>query len=546
MLKRFICAFLVLILAVTCFYVAYTVDDAGFAASKSEDEVDSSGEIQAQSVIEDDGSLTLWYSDDALTEYLTSVALTFQQDQGIKVNTVLKDGVQFLEAINAVSVKAAPERDEPIPDLYITSHDNLLRAYLAGLASPITDPAGVVTDAMYPQTALDAVSCYDHYVGYPLYYETNFLLYNKTYMASIAQNKIEADADLAEGMEATNELLENGAPEEESEEIKPEENTGDSDENKPEDEAGEQDAYDNPAGTEEDEMSDPMGEEDAVADPEVLEKLATMIPASIEDIKTFANNYDAPEAVESVFKWDVSDIFYNYFFVGNYMDVGGPHGDNAAIFNIYNSQAVESLREYQEMNQFFSIDTKVDSYDKILQDFIDGKMVFTVATTDAIKRIHEAQKSGDFDFEYGVSTLPDISSLLKARGLSVTDAVAINGYSDKKSDANRFATYLVNYKAQDLYAKSGKVSCSKAVEYEDAEISKTMDEYERSVPLPKMVEAANYWVQLEIAFTKVWNGADPDETLKELSDTIGAQIEEIRANLPTQESFNAGAGTFVY
>ena len=527
MLKRFICGFLVLILAATCFYVAYTSDDAGFAASRSEDEGISSGETAGQRVAEDDGSLTLWYSDDALTEYLTSVALSFQQDQGIKVNIILKDGVQFLETINAVSVKPATERDEPLPDLYITSHDNLLRAYLAGLASPITDPAGVVTDAMYPQTALDAVSCYDHYVGYPLYYETNFLLYNKTYMASIAQNKIEADADLAEGMEATNELLENGPPEEEAE--------------------TETDAVDDvQTEVSEEEMSDPMGEEDAVADPEVLEKLATMIPASIEDIKTFANNYDAPEAVESVFKWDVSDIFYNYFFVGNYMDVGGPHGDNAAIFNIYNSQAVESLREYQEMNQFFSIDTKVDSYDKILQDFIDGKMVFTVATTDAIKRIHEAQKAGDFEFEYGVSTLPDISSLLKARGLSVTDAVAVNGYSDKKPDANRFATYLVNYKAQDLYSKSGKVSCSKAVEYEDAEISKTMDEYERSVPLPKMVEAANYWVQLEIAFTKVWNGADPDETLKELSDTIGAQIEEIRANLPTQESFNAGAGTFVF
>lgn len=527
MLKRFICGFLVLILAATCFYVAYTADDAGFAASRSEDEGISSGETASQRVAEDDGSLTLWYSDDALTEYLTSVALSFQQDQGIKVNIILKDGVQFLETINAVSVKPATEHDEPLPDLYITSHDNLLRAYLAGLASPITDPAGVVTDAMYPQTALDAVSCYDHYVGYPLYYETNFLLYNKTYMASIAQNKIEADADLAEGMEATNELLENGPPEEEAETETDAEN-------------------DEQTEVAEEEMSDPMGEEDAVADPEVLEKLATMIPASIEDIKTFANNYDAPEAVDSVFKWDVSDIFYNYFFVGNYMDVGGPHGDNAAIFNIYNSQAVESLREYQEMNQFFSIDTKVDSYDKILQDFIDGKMVFTIATTDAIKRIHEAQKAGDFEFEYGVSTLPDISSLLKARGLSVTDAVAVNGYSDKKPDANRFATYLVNYKAQDLYAKSGKVSCSKAVEYEDAEISKTMDEYERSVPLPKMVEAANYWVQLEIAFTKVWNGADPDETLKELSDTIGAQIEEIRANLPTQESFNAGAGTFVF
>ncbi len=523
MLKRWICAGIVLLFAGALWYTAFTADDPEYAPS--------SGEEEAAVNTYSDGSLTLWYSDDTLTEYLSSVALSFQQDQGIKVNIVLKDGVRFLEAINSCSVSTPPERDEALPDLYITSHDNLLRAYLAGLASPITDPSGVVVPEMYPQTALDAITCYDHYVAYPFYYETNFLLYNKTYMASIAQNKIEADADMIEGEEAIQELLENGEPEEAAAEIE----AGDV-----EDAAGDSDTG------EEDMMSDPMGEEDATADPEVLEKLATMIPSSLEDIKTFANNYDAPEAVESVFKWDVSDIFYNYFFVGNYMDVGGPHGDNAAVFNIYNSQAVESLREYQEMNRFFSIDTKVDNYDRILQDFIDGKMVFTVATTDAIRRIHEAQKAGEFDFEYGVSTLPDVSSLLKARGLSVTNAVAVNGYSEHKADANRLATYIVNYKASDLYMKSGKVSCSKGVEYEDAEISNVMDEYEKSVPLPKMVEAANYWVQLEIAFTKVWNGADPDETLRELSDTIGAQIEQIRANLPTQESFNAGAGNFVY
>ena len=93
--------------------------------------------------------------------------------------------------------------------------------------------------------------------------------------------------------------------------------------------------------------------------------------------------------------------------------------------------------------------------------------------------------------------------------------------------------------------KSGKVSCCKTVEYEDSEIANIMTEYEKSMPLPKMVETSNFWVQLEIAFTKVWNGGDPDEILKDLSDTIGAQIEEIKANLPTQESFNAGGGGFV-
>ena len=532
MIKRLICAVLVLALALSLWYVASINYDPEFAETGEDKPVSEEGDDPASGAFTDDGSLTLWYTDEALTDYLTGVALSFEQDRGVKVNVVLKDGVQFLETINENSLEVPEERTEALCDLYITSHDNLLKAYLAGLAAVATDPDNILTPELYPQTALNAVSCYDHYVAYPLYYETNFFLYNKTYMASIAQNRIEAEADLAEGEEATKELEENGAPKEDAEEIKTDEGDAAGDSEGGEDEMVEEDY-------------DPMGEEDASADQEVLDRLATMIPATIEDIKTFANNYDAPEAVESVFKWDVSDIFYNYFFVGNYMEVGGPNGDNAAVFNIYNKQAVECLSAYQAMNQFFSIDTKVDDYNRILQDFIDGKMVFTVATTDAIARIHEAQRNGEFDFEYGVSILPDISSLLKARGLSVTDAVAVNGYSDKQADANKFATYLVNYKASDLYMKSGKVSCCKSVEYEDAEIANVMNEYERSMPLPKMVEASNYWVQLEIAFTKVWNGDDPDEVLKELSDTIGAQIEEIKANLPTQESINAGAGKYI-
>ena len=534
MIRRLVCAVLVLALAGTIWHVASAAYDPDFAESAEDINTQITGseeEPDEAPAFVDDGSLTLWYSDEVMTDYLTGVALSFEQDQGVKVNLVLKDGVQFLEEINKNSLTDEKDRTEALPDLYITSHDNLLKAYLAGLASVITDPDQVVTGEMYPQTALNAVSCYEHYVAYPLYYETNFFLYNKTYMASIAQNRIEAEADMAEGEEASKELEENGAPKEEAREI-------------------ETDGEEKPEGDSEDisediEDIDPMGDEDAVADQEVLDRLATMIPATIEDIKTFANNYDAPEAVESVFKWDVSDIFYNYFFVGNYMEVGGQNGDNAAVFNIYNKQSVECLSAYQAMNQFFSIDTKVDSYDRILQDFIDGKMVFTVATTDAIAKIHEAQRNGDFNFEYGVSTLPDISSLLKARGLSVTDVVAINGYSEKQADANKFATYLVNYKASDLYMKSGKVSCCKNVEFQDAEIANIMTEYEKSMPLPKMVEASNYWVQLEIAFTKVWNGGDPDEVLKELSDTIGAQIEKIRANLPTQESFNAGAAGII-
>lgn len=479
----------------------------------------------------DDGTLILWYTDDTLTEFLNDAAVSYRDETGTRVKPVLVDGVDFLLKINHASVYEGEEEDGETlvaPDLYITTHDNLMKAYYAGLASEITDPQKVINAINYPDTSLHAIRCGGKYVGYPLYYETNFLLYNKTYMANIAKQHIEEEPEFSE------EDMEEIAEEE------PAEST-----------SGNGITVNNQIGVSDNGVSqdalvlneeelEPMGEEDAARDPQVLEKLANMIPATIDDILTFANNYDAPEEVEAIFKWDVSDIFYNYFFVGNYMNVGGEDGDDNSYFNIYNQQAVDCLKVYQNINQFFSIDSKAVTYDSILSEFIEGKTVFTVATTDAIAKIKKAKEDGEFEYDYGVAVLPDISSTLKARGMSETSTLVINGYSDKREAANGFAQYLSYDRASDVYKKTGRISCLKNVAYEDDEIKNVMQEYEKSVPMPKMIEAGNYWVQLEIAFTKVWNGADPDETLKELNDTIGEQIDELEQHVLTQESIRVG------
>ena len=94
MLRRWICAALLVILAGGIVYAASTTDDPAFAkVSESDLVIHEPEDIDEGQKFFDDGSITLWYSDDALTEYLTSVALSFQQDQGVKVNVVLKDGV---------------------------------------------------------------------------------------------------------------------------------------------------------------------------------------------------------------------------------------------------------------------------------------------------------------------------------------------------------------------------------------------------------------------------------------------------------------------
>lgn len=99
-----------------------------------------------------------------------------------------------------------------------------------------------------------------------------------------------------------------------------------------------------------------------------MEEGEHQVPRTIDDILAFAETYDAPEQVEAVFKWVVSDIFYNYYFTGNYMVVGGEAGDDPGQIDIDNDKTRECLMIYQNLNQFFSIDTKEVTYDTVLQD----------------------------------------------------------------------------------------------------------------------------------------------------------------------------------
>jgi hypothetical protein len=42
--------------------------------------------------------------------------------------------------------------------------------------------------------------------------------------------------------------------------------------------------------------------------------------------------------------------------------------------------------------------------------------------------------------------------------------------------------------------------------------------------MPKMIETSNFWVELEIAFTQIWEGDDANADLKALSEKIMSQV----------------------
>lgn len=478
-------------------------------------------------------TLYLWYADEALTDYLNSIAVAYSEYQEeARVVPVYTSGLEYLETINQASQNA-----DETPDLFIVSNDSLEKAYLGGLASEVQKTDQVKPfEEIFPEAAMRAVTYKEKPIAYPFYFETSCFLYNKTYLYDWAKAQIEAEADAADG-EAAQGMIDSG-------EVVPV--ASDKDEIKTDDKEkkeGEETSETEQSAEETDveTVEEAVVEEDGALEEEVTRRVEEILPKKIDDILELADVYDAPEQVEAVFKWDVSDIFYNYFFVGNYINVGGPNGDQANDIHIYNENAIRAMKVYQNLNQFFSIDTKEISYAGVLQDFLDGKLVYTVATSDAIAKLETAKEEGLFNYEYGISKMPDVSDELTSASLSVTQCVVVNGYSSHKKLANDFAAYLTQIDTDNLYTRTGKMPVYATGDtYDNPNMEAFKSEYEESVPMPKMIETSNFWVELEIAFAKIWDGEDANDDLKALSEKIMSQVlgetyTEEYISLPVEE-----------
>ncbi len=391
--------------------------------------------------------LNLWYTDEALTEYLEAAAFSYTEvDDEIRIQPVLVSGTEFINALYNSSLE-----EENIPDLYLISNDFLEKAYLAGLAEPLPlpeipeedlpvssfaepiPPKSFVNEEAFPVAAVNAVTYNGRQMGYPFYFQTSAFLYNKTYLTETGESKP---------------------------------------------------------------------------------------PKTIRAIEDFANEHDAPEGLESFFSWDVTDIFYNYFFVGGVIDLGGECGDDPERILLDNPAAVQALTLYQGLNQFFSIDSSEVSYDKVLQEFKEGKLMFTVATTGAVEALAKAKEQGEMPYDYAFSVLPDIDEGLPSRSLSVTEALCVNGFGERKEKAHQFAEYLTTVYADGLYARTGKVPACRAAAAKLPELGAFLEEYENSTPIPKMIETGALWVKLEIAFTRIWEGGSVEDEIKQLQGAM--------------------------
>lgn len=287
-------------------------------------------------------------------------------------------------------------------------------------------------------------------------------------------------------------------------------------------------------------------------------------PATIDEILAYADNFEgsaSTERVESIFKWNVADIFFNFFFIANYVNLGGATGDNRSEVDLSAEEIIRCLEYYQSLNAFFAIDADEVTTDDVLQEFIDGKIVFTIAKTDAIARLDSAIAEGlayqvpeeetgeesaegneegaeetaseeetpqeqpeDNGYFYGIAQVPDLTGELRTKGLSVTNSVVVNAYSGERELAKEFAKYLTYDKVDSLYTMANKMPVKMGVSYANEEMNLLFAQYEDSVEVPKITDLSNYWIEMEIAFANIWRGNDVGTEIESVNQMVQAQL----------------------
>ena len=277
----------------------------------------------------------------------------------------------------------------------------------------------------------------------------------------------------------------------------------------------------------------------------------TIIPETFEDVLEFSDSFDGMSGVENVFKWDVSDVFSNYFFAGAYMKIGGETGEEKNV-DIANEKSLMAMQYFKNMKEYFALDMSSLAYEDIVDEFADGKTVFIVVRTDAVKEIEKqnaekaaAISSGDASEDeelpspvsYNILPIPDLTEELETCPMSETSAVVVNDFSDEKEAAKLFAEFLTYEYADSLYENTGVFSAKICNKNHSPIVDGVYAQYEKSVPVPKTKLTDTILLRLEAAFANIWlSDAKTSETEGEqdiivVEDVVKEELENVEKAL---------------
>lgn len=237
-----------------------------------------------------------------------------------------------------------------------------------------------------------------------------------------------------------------------------------------------------------------------------------------EELKLFADEYEveAGSKLNTLFTCNLNDIFFNYGFLGSYLPIGGPCGDDKTIAFDINDEVVAAVGAYSALIDYFFINMdEVDYYDCI-NSFESGASAMTIADTQMYERIISSCEN------VGVLPFLDFSEEIKTAPLSITTGVVVNPFSKNANVAASFAKYMTYTNADYIYEETGRIACRR-LNYDDDNINQIYASYEKSVPKLKIMYNEEFYALLEVTMHLIAKHEDDVQSLSAVSNYIKTQ-----------------------
>jgi len=241
------------------------------------------------------------------------------------------------------------------------------------------------------------------------------------------------------------------------------------------------------------------------------------------DLSNYNNSYqhtDDNAEVEYIVKWDASDMFTNYAFLGSYMNVGGVSSDDKSILQLNSNNLKSCLGEYVKFKTEYGITrNNATSAASSADLFRNNKLIYTLVNTNELKKIN------DSGVQYGICKVPDLNSSLTTNAMSTTQLMVVNPYSKNVDVAKNVAKAMTYDYVNQLYDLTGNASARSDLDNNPSpEYSNLYNIYSNSIVKAQFINIGDFYLKVEIMLHQVWDDASIEDSFNTLNTYVTTQL----------------------
>ena len=242
--------------------------------------------------------------------------------------------------------------------------------------------------------------------------------------------------------------------------------------------------------------------------------------SNFKELEDYCNNYivdDKNQDITNLVLWNPSDMFINYAFSCNSINLGGTSGDDSSQLSVNKELLSKGMENFLKQKDIFGIERNAYTIEEIMKQFADGKVAYTITDANHLKTVT------DSSINYGICDIPDFDGGLNTVSISENICAFVNPYAGQLKTAKAVAHALSYDYSDSLYDLSGAVS-SKIVKSKDASyatrMGKLYDIYASSDVKAKFMGSAYFYTKYDIMIHQVWDGEDFKTTIDSFVNEI--------------------------